>query len=195
MKAVLDQLKLLFVKPSQAVDSNPSIIGSVSWTAILLFATFLLLFKNALNPSIVSVSPVQLFTSDKILESFLANVSAQFLLLCIPFAIVLGADGFRKLLSNLAILQVPALIMAVFGFLYEMAFWPLYKSLPISGLQAKAAFDAIFLLYPALLMLFYRYVIIWIVAVKAGANGNKVFLMILIHAALCACLYFLGGLI
>lgn len=195
MRAVLDQLRLLFVKPSQAVDSHPSIIGSASWTVILLLATFMLLFKNALSPSIVSVSPVQLFSGDRLLESFLANISAQFLLICIPFAIVLGADGFRKLLANLAILQVPALIMAVFGFLYEIAFWPLYKALPISGLQAKAAFDALFLLYPALLMLFYRYVIIWIVAVKAGANGKKVFLLIAIHVVLCVCLYFLGGLI
>lgn len=195
MRAVLDQLRLLFVKPSQAVDSHPSIIGSVSWTVILLLTTFMLLFKNALNPSIVSVSPVQLFSGDRLLESFLANISAQFLLLCIPFAIVLGADGFRKLLANLAILQVPALIMAVFGFLYEIAFWPLYKALPLSGLQAKAAFDALFLLYPALLMLFYRYVIIWIVAVKAGANGKKVFLLIAIHVVLCVSLYFLGGLI
>jgi hypothetical protein len=166
---------------------------SIAWTVVILGATFLLLLKNALNPSIVSVSPIQLFATGRLLESFLANVSVQFVLLCVPFAVVLGAEGFRRILSNLAILQVPALVMAIFGFLYEIAFWPLYKSLPISGLQAKAAFDAMFLLYPALLMLFYRYVIIWIVAVKSGANGRKVFWMILIHLALCIGLYFLGG--
>ncbi len=193
MKAVFDQFKLVFANPTQAVDSHPTVMQSIAWTVVILGATFLLLLKNALNPSIVSVSPIQLFSSGKLLESFLANVSVQFVLLCIPFTVVLGAEGFGRLLSNLAILQVPALVMALLGFLYEIAFWPLYKSLPISGLQAKAAFDAMFLLYPALLMLFYRYVIIWIVAVKSGASGRKVFLMILIHLALCIGLYFLGG--
>lgn len=193
MSKFINQLKLLFIKPSQAIEENPPATASLVWSFIILAATFMLLLKNSFNTSIVSVSPVQLVISTARLEMFLANVSAQLIVLCVPFAIVLGMDGLRKLLNNLALLQIPGLVVSVFGFLYEVAFWPLYKILPLSGLEAKAAFDACFLLYPALLMMVYRYVLIWIVAVKSGANGAKVSLMVVIHLVLCLLLFLAGG--
>lgn len=193
MNQVFLQLKLLFSEPSKAVDNHPTALTSLVWSGIIWLITFALLIKNSLNPSIVSVSPVQVFLGTGRLESFLANLAVQVIIICVPFAIVLGTEGLKKLISNLAIMQIPALVMALFGFLYEVAFWPLYKALPVSGLQAKAAFDAVFLLYPCLLMLVYRYVLIWIVAVKAGANGKKVFLLVTIHLLLCTVLYFVGG--
>lgn len=193
MSTFLFQLRLLFVKPSQAVEENPSAVTSLLWFCIILLTTFVLLFKNSFNTSIVSVSPIQLVIGTGKLEMFLANVSVQLIVLCVPFAIVLGMDGLKKLVSNLALLQIPGLIIAIFGFVYEIALWPLYKKLPISGLEAKAAFDAVFLLYPALLMMVYRYVLIWIVAIKSGANGGKVSLMVAIHLTLCLLLYLAGG--
>ena len=155
MSEFIYQLKLLFSKPSQAVDEHPSITTSLLWSCVIFLATFALLLKNTFNTSIVSVSPIQLVIGSGRLEMFLANVSVQLIVLCVPFAIVLGRDGLKKLVSNLALLQIPGLIVAIFGFIYEIALWPLYKKLPISGLEAKAAFDACFLLYPALLMMVY----------------------------------------
>ncbi|MBP7733271.1 MAG: hypothetical protein KA140_05885 [Caldisericia bacterium] len=193
MSAFINQLKLLFSKPSQAVDDPPSATTSLLWFCVILLATFALLFKNTFNTSIVSVSPVQLVIGIGRLEMFLANVSVQLIVLCVPFAIVLGMDGLKKLVSNLALLQIPGLVIAIFGFVYEIVLWPLYKKLPVSGLEAKAAFDAVFLLYPALLMMVYRYVLIWIVAIKSGASGAKVSLMVAIHLVLCLLLYLAGG--
>jgi hypothetical protein len=193
MRTAIKQFGMVFTSPSQAVDSHPAILVSLLWSCLVLCATFALLLINSLNTSIISLSPVQLFVGGGRLESFLANFAVQMIVLCIPFAIVLGMDGIKKLLANLAIIEVPGLVMALFGFLYETVFWHLYKLLPVSGLGAKAAFDAFFLLYPALLMLVYRYVLIWIVAVKAGADGRKIFLMTAIYLVLCVGLYVLGG--
>lgn len=193
MSKFFSQLKLLLVKPSRAVEDPPWASTSLLWFFIILAVTFVLLLKNSFNTSIVSVSPIQLVIGTGRLEMFLANVSVQLIVLCVPFAVVLGMDGLRKLLANLALLQIPGLVIAMFGFLYETAFWPLYKVLPLSGLEAKAAFDACFLLYPALLMTVYRYVLIWIVAVKSGASAAKVSLMTAIHLVLCLLLYLAGG--
>jgi hypothetical protein len=193
MSKFIYQIRLLFAKPSQAVDEHPSSAVSLLWFCLILCATFGLLLKNSFNTSIVSVSPIQLVIGTGRLDMFLANVSVQLIVLCVPFAIVLGMEGLKKLLTNLALLQIPGLVIAIFGFLYEIVFWPLYKKLPISGLEAKAAFDACFLLYPALLMTVYRYVLVWIVAVKSGATAAKVTLMVAIHLVLCLLLYLAGG--
>jgi len=192
MRKIFDQFSLLFTNPSLAIEIKPVFLPLV--TSLIAFWVFslLLFFQNSLKPDLFSISVFPGLVIKQLPLKLIFSIVTQFIVVGIPF-LVLGKKGISAYFSNLALIQFLCFGLAVIGFLYSSVFWPLYKVLPISGLTAKAVFEAIFLLYPALILVIFRYVMLWMIATKSGASSKMVILMCILHLVLSAGVWFLGG--
>ncbi len=195
MTKVLSQLKTALSNPQKSLDNTPGTTESIIASIILLALSALLLIQNTLSLDILSCS----FLLGPVKAGFFAKLGfallTQIVTTSIPFFVVAGKSGFRLYISNLALIQFIGLLIVLVGFLFGAVFWQLYKVLPISGLTIKAIFEAIFLLYPVLVLIVFRYILLWMLALRTGASPAKITLMAAIYVLLCFGMWFLGGLI
>jgi hypothetical protein len=194
MKEVFFQFKMLFSSPRFAVSNPPSVGGSLLAGVIILLISFPLLLVGSLSSSTVSISVFPPYTLSPI-SAFAFAVLTQLMCICVPFFITYGVDGARSYLSNFAIIQLPGFGLALVGFLYQEIFWHLYRILPISGLTANAIYEAVLLLYPALVIVLFRYILIWKVATDIDQSPCRLFILIISHLGLSGLMWYLGGLI
>jgi len=192
MRKIIEQMSLLFSNPSLAVKVEPEIWPSILSSIVFWVLSLLLFLQNSLSPEVYSVNIFQGPGIKDVPLKLAISILTQLIVVGLPFAI-LCKKGIMAYLSNLALIQFLCFGLALVGFLYSSVFWPLYKILPISGLTAKAGFDAVFLLYPALVLVVFRYVMLWMIATKAGASSRMIVLMCIIHLALSASVWLLGG--
>ena len=189
MRRLIQKIKFLFSSVETAVDVEMSIVDNIVYSVIILLVSAFLLLKNSLSSDIIGISifpfPQSLSFYARFGLAFLVQTFALFL----PFTIVLGKRGLMTLLKNLALIQFINLVIILTGFIFESVFWPLYKILPISGLAAQSIFDAVFLLYPVLILVIFRYIFFWILALKSEASAAKVFFTTLLYCAVCAGLW------
>ncbi|MEZ4812128.1 MAG: hypothetical protein R2883_01320 [Caldisericia bacterium] len=194
MKKVFHQIKMLFISPREAIRIHPPIWQSILVGVFIIFASFLLLLSNSLSPSIFGIT---LFPSPelKLLPLFLFSLGTQIFTIFLPMFIVYGKKGISGYINNFALIQLCCFGLALIGFLYHEIFWGLYKILPFSGLTANAVFEAIFLLYPALILVLFRYILLWMIATKNDSSTLKLISLVIVHLILSGGICYLGGLL
>ncbi len=192
MKHALDKIKLVFSETDKSIDLPISLIENIAATAILIALSMLFLTNNPLSPDVLSVNMLPFHGKLSIYSKTALSILIQFIVIFFPFIIVLGKKGTVLLSKNIILIQFINLVIVLIGFVYESAFWPLYKLLPISGLTAQSVFDAIFLLYPLLIMIIFRYILLWMIAVKSGTTTSKTILLVITHSALCIIVWLIG---
>lgn len=195
MRAFLQQAKLLLYDAKKAVNLDIGYLSSVGFGFLILGITFLLLLSNSLSPDIVSIS---LFPTTKTFSfslRFFAAVVTQLAGVGLPLLIVYGKKGIQAYAKNFALIQFLGLLLALVGFLFFEVFWALYKILPITGLTANAAYEAALLLYPSLVIVVFRYILVWIVATSVDESPTKLVLTTVLHLILCFGIWYVGGLI
>lgn len=192
MKHALDKIKLAFSETDKSIDLPISLIENIAATAILIALSMLFLTNNPLSPDVLSVNMLPFHGKLSIYTKTALSILIQFIVIFFPFIIVLGKKGTVLLSKNIILIQFINLVIVLIGFVYESAFWPLYKLLPISGLTAQSVFDAIFLLYPLLIMIIFRYILLWMIAVKSGTTTSKTILLVVTHSVLCIIVWLIG---
>lgn len=193
MNLTIEKLKLIFTETEKSIElpiqNSQNIIGSI----ILIILSLLFLLNNPLSPDVLSLSIFPLQGKFNIYTKTIISLLVQFIVIAIPFLVVFGKKGIQIWQKNIILIQLVNLIIVLIGFLYESAFWPLYKMLPIAGLTAQSIFDSIFLLYPLLIMMIFRYMILWIMAIKSGATSIKTIFLVIAHLTICIAVWIAWG--
>lgn len=192
MKHALEKIKLVFSETDKSIELKISFVESFIFSAVLIVLSMLFLIDNPLSPDVLSLNILPFHGKFNIYTKTLISVLIQLIVIFIPFSIVLGKKGVILLSRNVVLIQFINFLIVLIGFVYESAFWPLYKLLPISGLTAQSVFDAIFLLYPLLIMIIFRYILIWMLAIKSGASTSKTILLVITHSVICVAVWLIG---
>lgn len=192
MKNALNKIKLVLLEADKSIDIPISFSESFLTSVMLIILSMLFLINNPLSPDVLSLNILPFHGKYNIYTKTLVSILIQLVVVFIPFFVVLGKKGILLLSKNIVMIQFINFIIVLIGFVYESAFWPLYKLLPISGLTAQSVFDAIFLLYPLLIMIIFRYILIWMLAIKSGASTSKTILLVVIHFVICVVVWLIG---
>jgi hypothetical protein len=195
MRDTLNKIRLVFSETDKSIDLPIKSLENILASAIFIALSMLFLINNPLSPDVLSLNMLPFHWKLDIYSRVIISVLTQFLVIFIPFFVVLGKKGIILMSRNIVLIQFINFIIVLIGFIYESAFWPLYKLLPISGLTAQSVFDAIFLLYPLLIMIIFRYILLWMIAIKSGTTSTKTILLILIHSAICFGVWLIGGIL
>ncbi len=194
MRESFRQIKLLFSSAVSAIDNPPPPWQSLFVGGMMLVVSFLLLLSNSLSPNILSIS---IFPAPKLppVELFLFTISTQIVCVGLPMLLVFGRKGIRTYIDNFALIQLSGLGLALVGFFYNEIFWNLYKLLPLRGLTANAVYEATLLLYPALILVLFRYILLWMISTKLNTSTVKMMMLVASHLVLSALVWIIGGLI
>lgn len=192
MKNALNKIKLVLLEADKSIDIPISFSESFLTSVMLIILSMLFLINNPLSPDVLSLNILPFHGKFNIYTKTLISILIQLVVVFIPFFFILGKKGILLLSKNIVMIQFINFIIVLIGFVYESVFWPLYKLLPISGLTAQSVFDAIFLLYPLLIMIIFRYILIWMLAIKSGASTSKTILLVVIHFVICVVVWLIG---
>lgn len=194
MNKVFLQVKTLFTSPGDAIQIDPPFWASILSGLVIIFASFLLLLSNSLSPSIFGITLFPMPELNPITLTLFA-LGTQLIVIFLPMIIVYGKKGFDSYIKNFALIQFLCFGLALVGFLYHEVFWNLYKVLPFSGLTANAIFEATLLLYPALILVIFRYILLWMIATKNDSSTFKLVSFVLLHLIFSGVIWYLGGLL
>lgn len=195
MKHALSKIKLVFLETDKSIDLPISFAESFLTSIMLIVLSMLFLINNPLSPDVLSLNILPFHGKFDIYSRTAISILIQLIVIFVPFFVVLGKKGILSLSKNIVLIQFINFIIVLIGFVYESAFWPLYKLLPISGLTAQSVFDAIFLLYPLLIMIIFRYILLWMIAIKSGTNASKTIFLVIIHFVISVVVWLIGGML